>query len=188
MNLSQLIYPFYWCICRSFPSCHYYKQSQNEYSYTSLPGHMWLTPGFTYSVELLSCRAQHLLPDNAKALPREVIPASAPSCSLNEFWCSPLLLFFLVALGLHCFTWASPSYNEEGATLHCSEWASHFSGFSRYKALVPGTQPSVEACRLSSCGTWAKLLRAMWNLGIKPVPLYRKAQDSPFLPNWYSQI
>ena len=107
---------------------------------------MGLTLGFTHSVELLSCRAQHLPPNNAKPLPREVIPVSTPSCSVNEFWCSP---FFFWG-GPHCFTWAFSSYNEEGATLHCSEWASHFSGFSRYKALAARTQPSVEACRLSS--------------------------------------
>ena len=85
---------------------------QTEPEWTFLYKSPWapvgLTLGFTHSVELPSCRAQHLPPNNAKPLPREVILLSTPSCSVNEFWCSP---FFFWG-GPHCFTWAFSSYNE----------------------------------------------------------------------------
>ena len=72
-----------------------------------------------------------------------------------------------------------------GATLRCGVWASHGSGFSccRARALVAWASVVV-ACglsncgsqalerRLSSCGTWAQLLRCMWDLpgpGLEPV-------------------
>ena len=43
-----------------------------------------------------------------------------------------------------------------GATLHCSAWASHSSGFSCCRAWALGTQASVVVARgLSSCGSQA---------------------------------
>ena len=72
-----------------------------------------------------------------------------------------------------------------GATLHCSEWASHCSGFSCCGARALGAWASVvvarglSSCgsralehRLSSCGTRAQLLRGVWDLpgpGLEPV-------------------
>ena len=72
-----------------------------------------------------------------------------------------------------------------GATLRCSAWASHCSGFSRCGARALGTWASVvvarglSSCgsralehRLSSCGARAQLLRGMWDLpgpGLEPV-------------------
>ena len=72
-----------------------------------------------------------------------------------------------------------------GATLHCSVQASHCGGFSCCRARALGVRASVvtarglKSCglqalehRLSSSGTWASLLRGMWDLpgpGIEPV-------------------
>ena len=43
----------------------------------------------------------------------------------------------------------------EGATLCCSVWASHCSGFSCGTQVLGARASVVVACRLSSCGTWA---------------------------------
>ena len=61
-----------------------------------------------------------------------------------------------------------------GATLCCGARASlHCGGFSCCGAWALGTQASVvAACGLRSCGTWAQLLRGMWDLpgpGIEPM-------------------
>ena len=72
-----------------------------------------------------------------------------------------------------------------GATLPCGAQASHYSGFSCFRAPALGTQSSVLAprglrsCglwdlehRLNSCGPGASLPRGMWNVpgpGIKPM-------------------
>ena len=64
-----------------------------------------------------------------------------------------LLFIFLAALGLCCCAWAFSSCCELGATLRCSAWASHCSGFS-----CCGAQ-ALEHAGFSSCGTWAQQLR-----------------------------
>ena len=64
-----------------------------------------------------------------------------------------------------------------GATLRCSAWASHCSGFSCCGAQALGIRASAVAARglsicgsralehrLSSCGSWAWLLRDTWDL------------------------
>ena len=72
-----------------------------------------------------------------------------------------------------------------GATLRCGARASHCGGFSCCGAQALGAWASAVVarglsscgsraleCRLSSCGTWASLLRSMWDLpgpGLKPV-------------------
>ena len=72
-----------------------------------------------------------------------------------------------------------------GATLCCRAWASHCNGFSCCRARALGARASVVVacrlssfgsraleCRLSSCSTWAYLLRDTWYLpwpGIEPV-------------------
>ena len=72
-----------------------------------------------------------------------------------------------------------------GATLHCSAWTPHCSGFSHCgaQALGCGLQLYLVGSevvaprlwvehRLSSCGTWAYSLHGMWDLpgsGIEPV-------------------
>ena len=72
-----------------------------------------------------------------------------------------------------------------GATLRCSAWASHCSGFSCCGAQALGARTSVVVARgLSSCGSWAlehrlsscgaraQLLRGMWDLpgpGLEPM-------------------
>ena len=87
-----------------------------------------------------------------------------------------LIYLFLAEVGLCCFV---------RATLHCSAQASHCDGFSCWGAWALGTWSLVVAAsgltsfhsqalerRLSSWGTWAKLLCNMWNpprLGIKAV-------------------
>ena len=70
----------------------------------------------------------------------------------------------MAALGLRCCMWA---FSRVGATLRCGVQA------YRCGAQALGAQASVVvACRLSSCGAWAQLLRSMWDLpgpGLKPV-------------------
>ena len=72
-----------------------------------------------------------------------------------------------------------------GATVCCSVWVSHCSGFSCFGAQALGTRVSVavtrrlSSCgswalehRLSSCGAWVYLLCGMWDLpgpGIEPM-------------------
>ena len=60
-----------------------------------------------------------------------------------------------------------------GAALRCGAWASHCDGFSCCGAQALDVQASVVVARgLSSCGSWAYLLRGMWNLprpGLEPV-------------------
>ena len=67
-------------------------------------------------------------------------------------------------LGLRCCMWAFSS---------CCAWASHCSGFSRCRAQLQSSQPSVAAAhRLSSCGAQAQLLWGTWDTprpGIEPV-------------------
>ena len=74
-----------------------------------------------------------------------------------------------------------------GATLRCSAWASHCSGFSCCGAWALGARASAVVARgLSSCGSWApeyrlrscgaraSLLRGMWDLprpGLEPMSL-----------------
>ena len=87
---------------------------------------------------------------------------------LLTIFCFLIFIYlFLAALGLCCYTWAFSSCSERGATLHCGVRASHYAGFSCYRA-----RASVVAVRglsscgmqapgpvgFSSCGTWAQQL------------------------------
>ena len=75
---------------------------------------------------------------------------------INFLFLSFFLFFFLTALGLRCCAWAFSSCGKRGATLRCSERASHHGGFSCCGAWALGTRASVVAARgLSSCGAWA---------------------------------
>ena len=60
-----------------------------------------------------------------------------------------------------------------GATLCCGVWTSHCGGIFCCGAQALGVWASAgAACGLSSCGTWALLLRGMWKLpspGIEPM-------------------
>ena len=88
----------------------------------------------------------------------------------SRFFFNLFILFylFLAALGLFCCAWVFSSCGKRGATLHCSVWASHCSGFSCCGARALVARASVVLahglsscgsqaleCRLSSCGTWA---------------------------------
>ena len=53
-----------------------------------------------------------------------------PGTFLHLFLKFFIYLLFFVALGLHCFVQASSLVVMNGATLCCSEGASHYSGFS----------------------------------------------------------
>ena len=91
----------------------------------------------------------------------------------------------LTALGLRCCVQAFSSCSEWGLLFCCNTWASHYSGFSCCRAQALGMWASViEACRLSSCASWAledrlsscgtraEFLHGMWDLpgpGIEPM-------------------
>ena len=63
------------------------------------------------------------------------------------------IYLFLAVLGLRCCAPAFFMLRRAGATLHCSAWASHCSGFSCCGAQALGVWASVVvARRLSSCG------------------------------------
>ena len=93
------------------------------------------------------------------------------------------LIFFLIHSFIHSFIYGCVGslllltdflqLRRAGATLQCSARASHCNGFSCCGAWALGAQASVVvACRLSSCGARAQLLRGMWDLpgpGIKPM-------------------
>ena len=73
-------------------------------------------------------------------------PGARVSCGTNLHHLSQCVIYlFLAVLGLYCCMPAFPSCSKQGATLNCSAWASHCSGFSYY-------------------GTWAYLLLSRWDL------------------------
>ena len=83
------------------------------------------------------------------------------------------IYLFLAVLGLCCCTQAFSSCGEPGATLCCGALTSHCGGFACCGARALGAWASVVVAHgLSSCGTWAQLLRGMWDIprpGFEPV-------------------
>ena len=79
----------------------------------------------------------------------------------------------MAVLGLHCCSKAFSSCGEQGL-LSIAVHQLLIAVASRFRAWTLGTQASVVATlELSSCGTWAYLLRGTWDLprpAIKPVP------------------
>ena len=97
-----------------------------------------------------------------------------------------LLIYFLVFLGVRCYTWAFSSCGEWRLLSSSKVWASHCHGFSCCRAQALGVQASVVACGLNrissqapehspgSCGAQVQLLRGTWDLpraGTRPLSL-----------------
>ena len=70
---------------------------------------------------------------------------------------------FLVVLSLHCCVGFFSSCGEWGLLCSCNVQAPCCGGFSCHTAQTLGASV-VAACKLSSCGTQAKLLHLMWDL------------------------
>ena len=91
------------------------------------------------------------------------------------WWFSELRLFFFGCIGSSLLRAGFLQLRRAGATLRRGARASHCGGFSCCGTWALGMWASVVAalgscdtraleCRLSSCGTWALLLRGMWDL------------------------
>ena len=87
------------------------------------------------------------------------------------------IYLLLVVLGLRCCGGFFSSSDERGLLPSCDAKASHCGGFSCFRAQALGCLDYSDCGsralgrRLGSCGTWASLLRGMWDLpgsGIKP--------------------
>ena len=71
-------------------------------------------------------------------------------CPLSQhfflsFFFFKFIYLFLAALGLHCCSWAFPSYSKWGLLSICSTWTFHCSGFSCYGARALG-HPGYSSC------------------------------------------
>ena len=103
----------------------------------------------------------------------------------NSFFFYKFIYLFLAALGLHCCALAFSSCGERGLLFVAVRRLLIAVASLCYRAWALGMQDSVvvscrlSSCgsralegRLSSCGTWAQLLRGMWDLpgpGLEPM-------------------
>ena len=92
-------------------------------------------------------------------------------CRFIYYFCKNIY-FIIIFLLIYFYFWLCAG-SLVVATLRCSAWASHCSGFSCCGAQALSAQASVVvACGLSSCGARASLLRSTWDLpgpGLEPV-------------------
>ena len=95
-------------------------------------------------------------------------------CSCHFFFLKFIYLFIFVCVGSSLLHTGFLQLWRTGASLCCGAQASHCGGFSCCRAQALGVRASVVAHGLSSCGTWAQLLRSMWDLPgrwLEPVTL-----------------
>ena len=113
-------------------------------------------------------------------LGQSLLPTCSATRALGQPFSSSCCFFFLVAaLFIYWLYWVSllrglfSSCSKRGLLSSCGAWASHRRGASCWGAWAPGARASVAAAHgLTSFGSWAWLLRGMWNLpgpGIKPL-------------------